>query len=241
MNKQLLLIATTLLFTSLVYSQSTENNSATNSQLNKFLLGGNVSLVSNSSNENLSTILTGDAFQSTFSSFTLSPYLGYQLNSNWIIGLELFYGTSNSELANGNTIQSESNSSRLDYGLFARYFFYTDSRLSAFLQPAVGLFNTNSDFTNFNVVERSSDGISLRLGLGLNYNLSSRWRLISTISFLSYERRTETVLSDPSNPLPPVSIPNPDPPVLRQTKEDFTNFNARLSLSNINFGVEFLF
>lgn len=238
MYKSLLSFAIGLLFATFVFGQNADSNKTETSLAPKFLVGGNFSFNS-TNNTTGNIILLPPATLSTdnrTSFFSVSPYIGYQLNSNWIVGINLFYSSNTAT----NIIESqddiEFSTTEFQYGLFARYSFYASNRLTTFIQPSARLINSASDSNSLNSTERNTNGIGLGIGFGLTYNLSSRWRVISTIGILSYQTGTVDQVSF-SFPI----FPDPTEPVRMETSEDFSSIAANFSISSIRFGAEFLF
>jgi hypothetical protein len=163
--------------------------------------------------------------------FSFSPYIGKELNANWILGLQLQYTMNrySSEdvidfLGQQDTFDVKQKENAYTIGLFGRYMFNPESKFVFFLQPSASYSFVDEVQWRDDVItdELESYAISVGASGGVLYNISDRWRLTSRIGLLNFVTGKWTDNeSDESN--------------------TFSSFGATFSLSSLNLGFEYRF
>lgn len=202
----------------------------------KFVLGGSINfliqnntypLSSLSINSGIGGIYSNSTNDSKNTSFAVTPYFGFEMNPNTLIGLLLDYRKGSYEakdifvFGQPNTTDFERNSNQFGVGMFYRYMFNPEKQFNFFLQP---YFEYNSlreeESQNSNIVQKEKASfIELGVGLGLLYNINDRMRATLRTGGINYVNgKWEIVDTD--------------------TKNDFSSFGTNINLSTIFFGFE---
>ncbi len=164
--------------------------------------------------------------------FSFTPYVGKELNANWILGLQLQYtmsrytsnGVSTDFLGQLDTFDVAQNENAYTIGLFGRYMFNPASKFVFFLQPYANYSLADEQYLSDDVVTDGLDSYAFGIGTsgGVLYNISDRWRLTSRIGLLGFTtgKWTDTETEE---------------------SKTFSSFGASLSLSSLNLGFEYRF
>ncbi|MEM1215267.1 MAG: hypothetical protein AAGJ82_06260 [Bacteroidota bacterium] len=170
--------------------------------------------------------------QYKFTTLTISPYFAYRLRGRWLVGVELNY--SYSTFSRRGTISSTtpprpffSEGKTITFGpsLFARFIVNPYGRLQFYGQPSLGWTwsNPRSFFASELNSERLQNTWRLAMGLGAQYQITPRWRLLLVMEGLSFRWG---------------KVRNAD---------DLTDYEVRsgasvgLSMNDLTFGAEFQF
>ena len=144
-------------------------------------LGGNLGVwCDNSGSKNLTT-------------YSISPEIGYELNSKWEIGLSIGL--------NGGFKQDGDNSAfSMNVTPYARYIFAKAGKVDFFCDGAVGItagnctgiYDGSADFYDGTDSENRT-AVSVGLKPGFRFNMTDNWSLISHIGFLGYSSNDDHV------------------------------------------------
>ncbi len=202
----------------------------------RFILGGSMNFVTQTNAFPLSTLPINSGIGILFSDnsdntkntiFSISPYLGKEINSNWLIGIELKYRydsffqedvfSFNQPDPTDLTIKSND----FGFGLFGRYTLNPAQRFHLFLQPFAQynflVENTKND-NELIQVEKASY-IEAGVGLGILYAISTRFRFTLRTGGLNYINGNWKIKDT-------------------DIRRDFSSFGFNLNLSTIFIGVE---
>ena len=162
--------------------------------------------------------------------FSISPYLGKELNPNWILGIQSDYRITSLKVEDVNVFNQPErvtlirSSDQIGFGLFARYTFTPDKAFNFFLQPQVdyNLFSEEETQDSEVTQEETANFLQLGVGAGILYNINQRWRLLLRTAGIQYITGTwEDVDAN--------------------TKRNFSSFNSSIRFSSIFFGLEMRF
>ena len=197
--KKLFFLSTFLFSTFILFSQD-DNNSATY----KFFVGGQLGF------ENISQTEVDEKTTLT----TFSPYLGYSINQNWILGISI--GLINDKSEVNNVIAKGSTFSVTP---FTRYRKALDSKMGLYGEFGVAIINGSTTYeSGGNETKTKSNAFSLYLGPGIDYALANRWVVNAGWGLLSY---TSSGLKDGDNRV--------------------NRFGLSLNPRSINFSLNYLF
>lgn len=196
-----------------IYCQGQESE-----EVKKWVLGGNLSYFN-------SVLDQGDDDDDSERRFSWTPYLGYQLNNKWLIGVQMRFGWSESDrefLLLNSILRQNITSNIYGIGVFSRYHLATGEKWAIFIQPSYLTTLSSATYTT-NGDESESDILSMNISasLGGYYNLSKNWRLTINMGNAYYENQREEFANG---------------------NEVFNQFSGiDMSLSNLRFGLEMLF
>lgn len=200
----------------------------------KYFVGGSLGFSSGSNtdaplfseNSNIPIFISPDD-ESKYTSLSVAPYIGRQLNENWSLGIQVQYG-----LRDRSSLRSfpgqpalvlyETEVQVLSAGLFSRYTFFNRSDFNIFCQPFFDYryISTQNFRDGLLDGELKTNMIEAGVDLGATYQFSPSFRALIRVGGLSYSSgNTAQVDTD--------------------FQEDFNSFNARFSLRNIGLGVEY--
>ena len=166
------------------------------------------------------------------SAYSFNPSIGYQVNKNWILGLDLFLNNRKSERGDFSDILQVQESSSNSFGVYARYIFNPEHKFQVYANPYFRTTNEEGSFTfssstgnDTSVLESSSN--NLGLSLGVQYELASWVRATTNVGGLYYTSgSTRNTGFNNSN---------------LEVESDFNSYGFNLRASSIFIGVEFLF
>jgi len=235
--------------------------------INNYFVGGAASF-STSTNDNtpdiVGTIIISnpsvDDIKTT--SYSFSPTMGRRISEHLSVGLRLRYAyTSVSTestsmlqfIPSGPPVVSRNNRIERSYGagIFARYSFNPQNKLQFYVEPMISYAKSTSDFTGIisdrlTVEDIDNNSASLSAGVGLMYNVSDRFRLITRLGGLSYETgsidtRTRTRIADTNQDIFTGSTGTMLFTEDNMSSRNFSTFATNFSIANIQFGAEYLF
>lgn len=215
-----------LLSFTLCNAQFSDNSETTKSIFKKFFVGGSLNYTA-SKNVNGLFFNTGNQNRESTRK-SINTAVGYQLNSNWILGGNFLLQRENIESRDGPSNERVESLNSNSFGLFSRYLFNPDNKLTTFLSPYFRISNSertfdavNSFFNNFMSEEKST---TLGVSLGAQYDFTTWLRATTSIGGYAYTSGTITVIEGDLI-----------------EENDFNTSGFNISSSNIFFGLEFLF
>lgn len=143
--------------------------------------------------------------------FGVGPSVGYFVSDKIALGISGTYSTIKSE---GITYPSVNKTKSYSAGVFGRYYFTPANKFSFFGNLRVS-YNHNKLDSN-QVTERTGSGFGVQAGPGINYFISPRFSLQTSLGFLSYGS-SKTKLGG--------------------VESTSNGFNAGLDFSNLSFGL----
>lgn len=196
-----------------------------------FVLGGSISFFTQNNTYPLSSVSLISGIGGIYSSgqsdskntqFSFSPYVGKIINSKFIVGLQLQYGSRRYSTVINPGSPSPSNLVIKSYqgslGFFARYTINPDKALQFYIQPYLE-YNKLYESETSNTVDNELGFIELGSLMGLLYHFNSRLRATLTMGGLTYVNGKWTD---------------------RNTSETqtFNSLRVSSSLSNLRLGIE---
>jgi len=191
-------------------AQEKSNNSASEDgfTLADVFVSGSVSFGSLTDNNN----------NTNSNQFTFSPKIGYFVDDNIAIGLDLGYRSNKNErrvpLTNAIIKAKET---ILSAGAFARYYIAPENQFSLFGELGIGY--SSRQFEEGIIEDPKRNGFYLGFSPGVNYFVSHHFALEASVGLLRYD----TVKFDVDN------------------SESVNTFNIGLDFTNINLGVVYRF
>ncbi len=183
-----------------------------------FIVGGsfNFNFSKNNNLNNFNSQLVSDNIK--FTSFNFAPFIGKEVTENWLLGVNLIYGSRSWELE---VDESKFSTTDIGIGLMGRYYFTPANKFSFFAQPSV-FFNSSSSKNEDNgntFGERTTTTITGGVAAGARYRLTKKLYITIRFGGLSYSTG-KTKFDD------------------QDFEQDFNSFDFNLRLSSIFFGVE---
>lgn len=169
-------------------------------------------------------ILTPTVLNRSSTRFSTNLILGKQINPHWALGLQGALSLLKNE--NENVSSSvESETTGIGMGVFARYTVNPTHKFQAIITPNINYTQTTTESSSnnpgFTPTDFQSRGLLIGASLGALYHITPRWRATVFVGGVSY-RTGSTEQNDMDD-------------------DDFSSFDISFSLSNINFGAEYLF
>jgi len=215
-------------------------------------------------------VLRTNITETIATSYSFAPQIGRRISDHILTGIRFSYGKSKSEIvsqvplgqitvspwptnpdqeltpllfANMTSQRCEANY----YGsIFLRYIVNPKNKLQFYAEPSLSYSVTNSDHLGAIISnERIDETIEskagfLSIGMGLMYSISDRFRLVSRFGRITYEKGTSEVEIKRTQ-IEVVDVTVMLAPQLTLESIDFSSFTTDFKLSNIQFGVEYLF
>jgi len=223
-----------LILAILLFSIFQVSNAQEEETINKYVVGGSFNFISQNNTFPLGafsiTSVVGGVFSTSTSeskntSFSLTPYIGKEINAHWLAGLQFDYGSSSytveRNLFSPSGGEFKRTTNQLGFGLFARYMVNPKNKVVFFLQPATE-YNTLTDKEFLDNLERDEEKATFfeaKVDLGIVYNVSDNVRLLLRNGGLLFiSGKWEDTDSE--------------------EERDFSSFSTTLNLSNVFFGVE---
>ena len=173
-------------------------------------IGGNLGFSAN--NSEFSRELEDDIERKNHT-YSLLPKIGYTISENLIIGLGLGYSFSKDDINDDN---SKTNS--YNFTPYIRKHYGIGQNLSLFIQGEGNYEIAKQKNTNSNY-ENTSKSLFIGFRPGLNYFISKKVALETTIVSFGYKHRTSEVTGSDNS------------------KTDTNSFNFNIDSANLNFGV----
>ncbi|MEZ4911091.1 MAG: hypothetical protein R2774_09530 [Saprospiraceae bacterium] len=227
--KNLILIALAISILQVVNAQEAEIG-------NKVILGGSINFLTQNNTYPLSGtfIITGlrgiysnNTNNTRNTTFTISPYIGKEINPNLIVGLQFDYGIDRYKaedvyiFGQPDSVDIKNNSNQIGFGIFTRHILNPDGKFNFYIQPYLE-YNllSEEDIQDANVIqERKANYLEVGVGLGMLYNINSKIRATLKTGGINYVNGSW-------------EIKNTD------TSKKFSSFGTNLNLSTIYFGLE---
>ncbi len=225
-------ISLTLILTLLFFGTQAQEETIAN----QFVLGGSLNFVSQKNSVPLVGLPVGGNFGVIFSDnlndtkntvFSFSPYFGKEINANWLFGLQLDYRLNNYtaedafNFSGGDPIDFNRKSNNFGFGLFGRYTLNPAQRFQFYLQPFAGynLLSENTKNNDILVQEQTANHFEAGVGLGILYNINSKFRATLRTGGLNYINGKWKVKDTPID-------------------KGFSSFGLNLNLTSVFIGVE---
>jgi hypothetical protein len=228
MKKTILLLLSIFSFIN-IYSQEEE-------RYNNYFLGGSFNFTSQDNTYPISALGINSGIGGIYSNstentrnivFSISPYIGKQINAFWDMGLKLDYRLGNYKAYDQIDFLSqlpydfERKSNQFGVGIFSRYNFNRDSKLNVYFQPYASYYLLNEEaFRNETATQKETASyIDIGVGIGLTYQLNEKFRVLANFGGLNYVTGSWEIEDT-------------------DTSKDFSSFNSTLRLSSLSFGLE---
>ena len=215
-----------ILISSTSIAQFEEQKSETNLQ-NKYFVGGTLRFVVDDNNNGVRFLVGVHNNDFDYKSIAFRPVFGITLSNNIVLGVNSILTRSEST-SMGIDQRSESNSSSIGVGLFARFMVKPTSKIVFYLSPYTGFYKSISEFENSGFFTDKSKTTqkytNIGLGLGLQYTIIPNLRATASLGGISYANGISTQEGD----------------MVAQEK-DFSSFQIELDLGSTFFGLEYLF
>ncbi|MFT5166169.1 MAG: opacity protein-like surface antigen [Saprospiraceae bacterium] len=211
-------------------------NAQDESSANPIVIGGSLNFLTQNNtypfssltiNSGIGGIYSNSTNQTKNFTFSISPYIGKELNQNWLLGIELDYRIGNYKAEDTfvfgqlNTVDFERKSNQIGIGIIIRYILNPEDQFNFYLQPYVeyNILNEEESQDSNVTQEEKANYIELGIGGGILYNINDTWRATIRIGGLNYVNGSwEIVDTDTGN--------------------DFSSFGTNLNFSSIRFGIE---
>jgi outer membrane protein len=164
-------------------------------EFDNFIIEGNIGFnLDNSTN----TYDAEDISENSETAFTINPKIGFFLEDNFAIGVELFYGNSDTESTTFGTpnIISKTEENTIGAGVFARYYFLNlGERFKTYTELGVGYESSKEEVSVSDqmesIIDTDSQNINAGLGIGINYFLTDRFAInFALTDLLSFKTGT---------------------------------------------------
>jgi len=203
---------------------------------NQFILGGTTNLLiqnntyplaSLSISSGIGGIYSNNSNETKNTSFALTPYVGKEINQNWLIGMLFDFRVGkyiNKDIqvfGQSETFDLERNSNQIGFGIFFRYLLNPENKLNIFLLPHLE-FNLlkENERNNSTIMQREkAQYIELSLSPGLKYRINNTFNALLRFGGINYVNGNWRILETEIN-------------------KDFYSFGYNFTLSNLYFGLE---
>jgi len=166
---------------------------------NSIIIGGALNFLNQNNAYPLSSLTINSGIGGVYSNstnqtknlaFSISPYIGKELNQNWLLGFQLDYRIGNYKaediavFGQPNTVDFERKSNQIGLGIFSRYIINPEYQFNFYLQPFIEyniLNEKESQDANITQKERAN---YLEVGIvgGVLYAISDTWNATFRIS-----------------------------------------------------------